>query len=99
LSRPGRPKAEAETEPDGYKALAVAILTRAVQDARGVCDPRCSQPRAMLQAEAVAWLQDESTVAGLVEMAGYDADAVMRRVRQLLARPDVVPQEVPLFPA
>ena len=80
MSRPGRPLTDAPADP--YRALVLAIVHRAVQDAVGRCHPTVSQPRRQIQAEAQAWLQDDAAVAGLLELAGYAPDAVLARLRQ-----------------
>jgi hypothetical protein len=79
-----RPPVEAR-EPDGYRGLVLAILHRAVQDARGVCHPLCAQPRVTPQAEARDWLADEQAVRELLELAGYDSEPVIQRVQAFLA--------------
>jgi hypothetical protein len=79
MSRPHLPP---DVEEDGYRALVRAILARAVADAQGHCDPTVAQPRAKLQQEARAWLQDEAAVAGLLELGGYDSVSVLARLRQ-----------------
>ena len=47
MSRPGRPKAEAEIEQDGYRRLVAAIVQRAVSDASGTRG--CWRPTASSQ--------------------------------------------------
>jgi hypothetical protein len=82
----GAPSRSAELEVDNpYAALIVAILHRAWQDAQGSCDARGHYTTAQLQAEAVAWLQEERTVAELLALAGYDSGPVLRRLRQGLS--------------
>jgi hypothetical protein len=82
MSRPGRPKAEAELEACPYRALVAAIVARAVDDARGQCDPRCAQPRAKLAQEARVWLADAAAVAELLELGGFESAPVLARLRQ-----------------
>jgi hypothetical protein len=84
MSRPGRPKTEAELEACPYRALVAAIVARALLDATGHCDPRCAQPRLKLVQEARIWLRDEDTVAELLAMGGYEAAPVLARIRQCL---------------
>jgi hypothetical protein len=69
--------------PNLYVTLVLAVIHRAVQDASGRCDSPGHSTPAKLQAEACAWLEDEAAVAGLLELAGYDADTVLRRLRPL----------------
>jgi hypothetical protein len=93
-----RPPVEA-LEPDGYKALVLAIVKRAVDDARGDCALTHGSAD-QCQAEAVAWLQDAAAVQELLELAGFDSTRVVERVRQLLARQGAaVPQQLALFGA
>jgi hypothetical protein len=67
--------------PNPYVTLVLAVLHRAVLDAQGRCDsPGHSTPE-KLQAEARAWLEDAEAVAGLLELAGYVAAPVLRRLR------------------
>jgi hypothetical protein len=73
-------------ERNGYKLLVQAIILRAVDDAAGRCTPICTQPAAKHQGEALAWLREETGVAVLLELAGYDSDQVLPRVRELTAR-------------
>jgi hypothetical protein len=77
-----------------YAALVFAILRRAVQDAAGHCDAPGKISPARLQQEARAWLQDEQAVTTLLELAGYEPDPVLRRLRPLLQpRGPVCPTE------
>jgi hypothetical protein len=70
-------------ERDGYRLLVQAIILRAVDDAAGRCTPICTQPAAKHQGEARAWLREETGVIALLELAGYDSDKVLPRVREL----------------
>jgi hypothetical protein len=70
--------------PSGYATLIAAIVHRAWRDAQGHCDsPGHSTPE-KLQQEALTWLQDEAAVAGLLELAGYDAAPVLQRLKPLM---------------
>jgi hypothetical protein len=81
VNAPNRPSVDVTPSP--YAALIAAIVHRAWRDAQGHCDaPGHSTPE-KLQAEAQAWLEDERAVAGLLELAGYDAAPVLRRLRPL----------------
>jgi hypothetical protein len=81
MSATNRPSADTAISP--YGTLIAAIIHRAWRDAQGHCDsPGHSTPE-KLQAEARAWLEDEAAVAGLLELAGLDADPVLRRLRPL----------------
>ena len=73
------------SEMDPYAALALAIVSRAVLDARGHCSPARGVPVAVLRADARAWLADEDALRDLVELAGYDARVVLHRVRQMVS--------------
>jgi hypothetical protein len=78
-SAPHRPASEATEDP--YATIALAIVHRAWRDATGHCDsPGHSTPE-KIRSEAIAWLQDEDTVTELLELAGFDADLVLRRLR------------------
>jgi hypothetical protein len=80
MSAPTRPTVDATPNP--YGALVAAIVHRAWRDAQGHCDsPGHSTPE-KLQAEAQAWLQDEQAVAALLELAGFEAAPVLRRLRK-----------------
>ena len=65
-------------------ALIAAIVHRAWRDAQGHCDSPGHRTPEKLQAEARAWLEDEQAVAGLLELAGYDAAPGLRRLRPLM---------------
>ena len=79
MSATNRPSVDTAIDP--YGTLIAAIIHRAWRDAQGHCDsPGHSTPET-LQAEAQAWLADEQAVTGLLELAGYDADPVLRRLR------------------
>jgi hypothetical protein len=82
--RHDRPKAFAETERNGYKLLVQAIIARAVDDAAGRCTPRDPQAAVKYQEEAQWWLREETGVIELLELAGYESDHVLPRVRALL---------------
>jgi hypothetical protein len=81
MSAPDRPSVD--ITPSGYATLTAAIIHRAWRDAQGHCDSPGHSTPAKLQAEAQAWLEDEAAVAGLLELAGYDAAPVLRRLRPL----------------
>jgi hypothetical protein len=81
MSAANRPSVDVTPSP--YAALIAAILHRAWRDAQGHCDsPGHSTPE-KLQAEAQAGLEDEAAIAGLLELAGYDAAPVLRRLKPL----------------
>jgi hypothetical protein len=83
MSATNRPSVDTAINP--YGALIAAVIHRAWRDATGHCDsPGHSTPE-KLQAEAQAWIQDEDAVAALLELAGYDADPVLARLRPLKA--------------
>ena len=71
MSAPNRPSVD--WAPSPYAVLIAAIVHRAWRDATGHCDSPGHSTPAQLQAEAQAWLEDEQAVAGLLELAGYDA--------------------------
>lgn len=81
---------------ESYRSLALAVVKQALQDATGTVFAPGPVAPDQIQAEAVAWLQDEAAVADLLELCGYDADPVVHRVRQMLPR---VParHQLPLF--
>jgi hypothetical protein len=70
-----------EASADPYQALVLAIVRRAVADARGKCASPAGANVAQLQAEAQDWLADEVAVAGLLELAGYASASVLNRLR------------------
>ena len=78
---------EVESDEDPYRLLAAAIVARAWADAQGHVFAPGAQSRAQIQAEARAWLAAEHGVADLIELCGYDAEPVLRRVRQLVHTP------------
>jgi len=67
--------------------LVAAILARAMADAQGNCDPCGPVPAARLQHEARAWLADAQAVSTVLELAGYDASVVLKRLRALAPTP------------
>jgi hypothetical protein len=69
----------------GYHNLIMAILHRAVRDAQGHCDASGHDSPARLEAEAQRWLADTQAVEDLLELAGFDASLVLRRLGPLLA--------------
>jgi hypothetical protein len=76
-----------DTTPNPYVSLALAILYRAVRDAQGHCDSPGKTAPEKIQGEALRWLAQETTVRDLVELAGYDADMILTRLRPLLEPP------------
>jgi len=68
-------------EEDGYRALVLAIVKRAVDDAHGQCGVTHGD-QAQVRHEARAWLEDETAVAWLLNLAGYDPEPVVGRLRQ-----------------
>jgi hypothetical protein len=77
---PAMQRPHVDTLADPYVALVLSVLHRAVRDASGQCDSPGKTATEKLQAEAQAWLQDEQAVARLLELAGYDASPVLRRL-------------------
>jgi len=68
-----------------YRSLIAGILERAVQDARGRCNPVPSRTRAArLQDEARAWLTTSRDVEVLLELGGYESAVILQRVQQVL---------------
>ena len=84
MTKPSRPPEAVEDE--GYQGLILAIVHRAWLDATGRCDPLGPNTRDRLQADARAWFADEQAVAGLLELAGYDARVVLTRLRRALVK-------------
>lgn len=81
-----RPKAEADTEHDGYKALVVAILARAIDDAAGRCASPGHTSVEKIQADAQRWLEDVEAVTELLESAGYTSAHVLPQLQKTLER-------------
>jgi hypothetical protein len=75
-----------EQPTDGYRALIEAVLTRAVHDALGRGDVRGDGQPARVQQDARAWLMAERGAAALLELAGLEADVILRQVRRVLDR-------------
>ena len=69
---------------DPYRELVKAILHRAVEDAQGRCVHPGNRAPGQIEVEARAWLQDGWAMTDLLELAGWDAEPVIRRVRRLL---------------
>jgi hypothetical protein len=84
-TRPSQPQ-DTDGSVAGYRELIAAILARAVADATGRCGPTRGVSGDQLQQEARDWLHDEAAVAWLIELGGYDARPVLRRLRPLLER-------------
>jgi hypothetical protein len=78
-----RPSADVVLDP--YTTLVLAIVHRAVKDASGFCDsPGYSTPE-KIESEARCWLADTQAVRDLLELAGFDASPVLRRLGALQA--------------
>jgi hypothetical protein len=76
---------EQSTANDPYRQLVLAIINRAHEDATGhVMYPQGYNPW-HLEQEARVWLTEGREVTILLELAGYDADALMRPLRAALA--------------
>jgi hypothetical protein len=71
---------ETNTSEDPYKILALAIVKRAYDDARGHCQPIGHEAREQLIRQARAWLADTAAVCELLELAGYEAQVVLARL-------------------
>jgi hypothetical protein len=66
---------------DPYRALIVAMVHRAVEDAQGhVVHPGNRTP-GQVQCEAQSWLTDGRELAAWLELAGFDPASVVERVR------------------
>jgi hypothetical protein len=78
--------AQAERDDDPYWALIRAILHRAVEDAQGRCVHPGARSPVQIEVEARAWLADGQALADLLELVGFDAEPVLRRVQRLLSR-------------
>jgi hypothetical protein len=76
---------QADSDDDPYVALITALLHRAVEDAQGRCVHPGDQTPDQIEAAARRWLQDGRELVTLLELAGYDAEPVLRRVQRLLA--------------
>ena len=72
---------------EGYVKLITAILRQALLDAQGEAFAPGTQNPAQVQAEARAWLAEETGPRDLVELCGMDATPVLQRVRQCLEHP------------
>ena len=80
MSRPGRALPTSDEDP--YQALVVAILQRAVLDARGHTFPCGAVPPECIQAAAQAWLAAEEDLAELLDLAGFNSTVVLAALRK-----------------
>lgn len=66
-----------------YQALIAAIFERALADATETSSIRNDRPMANHQHDALSWLTGQGAAA-LLELAGYEAEVVLRQVRRVL---------------
>lgn len=67
-----------------YQQLVQAIITRAVADALGYVSPARHVSPTTLQEEAVAWITEGEGITELLELGGFDAEPIVRAIRQCL---------------
>jgi hypothetical protein len=72
-----------DSDDDPYVELVKAIIARAVQDARGHVVHLGNRAPGQIEVEARPWLQDGCALAALLELAGFESEPVVRRVRQM----------------
>jgi hypothetical protein len=69
------------SDDDLYIMMVQTIMYLAVEDAQGRCVHPGNRALAQIAVEARVWLQDGRELTDLLELAGYDAAPVLRRVQ------------------